>query len=142
MACITSLEQNRDRTWSGRSVKTGETRKFQTLDDYNQYTKSLEDQGRFCADAEKQYLPNYKPGKMTTPTGFLEFAPRDPETQSKYSAMDSKWEGVASSEAAIARGDYDLDAAEKNRADLRAKKPQPVFTNPQVAPTPANCSIQ
>jgi hypothetical protein len=70
----------------------------------------------------------------------LEFAPRDPEKQAKHSAMDSKWEGVASSEAAIARGDYDLDAAEKNRADLRATRPQPKFVNPQAAD--ANCSIQ
>jgi hypothetical protein len=44
--------------------------------------------------------------------------------------MSPAWEGVASSEAAIARGDYDLDMAEKNREDLRAKRPQPKLLMP------------
>ena len=139
MACITSLEQNLDQTWSGRATKTGETRKFQTLDDYNQYVKSLEIQGRYCADVEKRYQARYKPGSNTVLTGFMEFAPRDPAAQAKYSAMSDTWEGVKSSESAIARGDYDLDRAEKNREDLRAKKPQPKFQNPVAVET---CSIQ
>ena len=139
MACITSLEQNLDQTWVGRATKTGESRKFQTLADYEQYTKSLQDQGRYCAEVDKQYQPQYKPGTNTTPTGFLEFAPRNPTGQAKYSAMSDTWEGVKSSEAAIARGDYDLDMAEKNRADLRAKKPQPKFQNPEAV---ESCSIQ
>ena len=89
-----------------------------TLKDYTQYTKSLDAQN-------------------TTPTGFLEFSPRDPVSQSKYSAMSSSWEGVQSSEKAIARGDYDLDRAEKNRQDLRSK-------TPPSPPPPAEttCSIQ
>ena len=69
------------------------------------------------------------------PTGFLEFAPRDQPTQDKYSAMSSSWEGVKSSEAAIASGVYDLDMAEKNRQDLRSKAPAP-----KVEQT--SCSIQ
>jgi hypothetical protein len=53
--------------------------------------------------------------------------------------MSGTWEGVQSSEAAIARGDYDLDMAEKNREDLRAKKPQPKWQNPSPV---ESCSIQ
>lgn len=140
MACITSLEQNLDQSWVGRATKTGESRKFQTLEDYDQYVKSLEDQGRYCAGVDRRYQPQYKPGGNTTPTGFMEFAPRDPAKQSKYSAMSGTWEGVKSSEAAIARGDYDLDMAEKNREDLRAKKPQPTWQNP--SPVESSCGIQ
>lgn len=143
MACITDLDQNLDRTWSGRVVKTGEVKKFNTLEDYKRYTKSLEIQGTYCVEPEAKYTAAYKPGTNTTQTGFLEFQPRDPVAQSKYSAMSSGWEGVSSSESAIARGDYDLDMAEKNREDLRAKKPQPVLRMPETAPDASwNCSIQ
>lgn len=141
-ACITDLEQQLDRTWSGRAVKTGETKKFNTLDDYKRYTKSLESQGTYCADVEAKYMAQYTPGKNTTPSGFLEFQPRDPVAQAKYSAMSSSWEGIESSESAIARGDYDLDKAEKNRQDLRSKRPQPVLQMPQPVESTWNCSIQ
>lgn len=138
-ACITDLEQQLDRTWSGRAVKTGETKKFNTLNDYNQYVKSLEVQGTYCPPTEPKYTAASKPGRTTTPTGFLEFQPRDPVAQAKYSATSPTWEGIASSEAAIARGEYDLDMAEKNRQDLRSKRPQSVPAPPEPA---WNCAIQ
>ena len=138
-ACITDLEQQLDRSWVGRSIRTGQTRKFQTLDDYNRYVKSLETQGTYCPEVEAKYTQAYKPGTNTTPTGFLEFQQRDPVSQAKYSAMSPSWEGIESSEAAIARGVYDLDKAEKTRQDLRAKKPQPM---PQAPEPQWNCSIQ
>ena len=88
---------------------------------YQHYTQALETQSQ-------------------PPTGFMEFQPRDPVKQAKYSAMSATWEGEASSEAAVARGDYSLDSAEKNREDLRAKKPQPA---PPTETKPGwNCSIQ
>jgi hypothetical protein len=143
MACVTDLGQNLDRTWSGRMIKTGETKRFNTLDDYKRYTASLEAQGTYCPEIEAKYTQGYTPGKNTTPTGFLEFQPRDPIAQAKYSAMSSGWEGIESSEAAIARGDYDLDRAEKTRTDLRAKKAQPILSMPQMPQDSAwNCSIQ
>lgn len=74
---------------------------------------------------------------------FMEFKPRDPVAQAKYSAMSGKWEGIQSSEAAIARGDYDLDFASKQREDTKAKRPQPKLLMPGEAPAPAwNCTIQ
>ena len=136
------MEQQLDQSWSGRVVKTGETKKFTTLDDYNRYVKSLQTQGTYCPEVEAKYVDKYAPGKNTTATGFLEFRPRDPVAQSKYSAMSPTWEGIESSETAIARGDYDLDRAEKNRQDLRAKRPQPTFQLPQPPETSWNCSIQ
>lgn len=139
-ACIADLEQQEDRSWSGRGA-SGETKKFNTLNDYTQYTKSLERQGTYCPNVEARYTPEFAPGKNTTPTGFLEFQARDPAIQAKYSAMSATWEGIESSEAAIARGDYDLDRAEKNRQDLRSKQPPPA-TPPQPIESTWNCSIQ
>jgi hypothetical protein len=55
----------------------------------------------------------------TTRTGFLEFQPRDMGSQRKYDAMSPEWEGVESSDKAIAKGIYDLDKAEENRQELR-----------------------
>lgn len=56
---------------------------------------------------------------VTTPTGFMEFKPRDMETQKKYDAMSPSWEGVDSSMKAVERGVYSLDSAEATRQDLR-----------------------
>jgi hypothetical protein len=76
----------------------------------------------------------------TTPTGFLEFKPRDMETQTKYDAMSPSWQGVASSTAAVARGDYSLDSAETTRRELREQVKVPYVGKPQsiqVEATPA-----
>lgn len=76
---------------------------------------------------------------------FMEFKPRDPANQAKQSATSPSWEGVQSSEASIARGDYDLDFASKDRLkeDPKAKRPQPKLLMPGEGPAPAwNCSIQ
>ena len=67
-------------------------------------------------------------------TGFLEFKPRDPVAQAKYSAMSPTWEGVESSNKAIASGVYDLDQADKNRKQLRSgvkeeTLPRPISTS-------------
>jgi len=53
---------------------------------------------------------------QTPATGFKEFSPRDPDTQSKYDAMDSSWQGVESSDKAIASGVYALDYASDDRS--------------------------
>jgi hypothetical protein len=52
---------------------------------------------------------------VTTPTGFLEFKPRDMEIQKKYDAMSPSWEGVDSSMKAVEQGVYALDSAEATR---------------------------
>jgi hypothetical protein len=56
---------------------------------------------------------------VTTPTGFLEFKPRDMEIQKKYDAMSPNWEGVDSSMKAVDQGVYSLDSAEATRQELR-----------------------
>lgn len=56
---------------------------------------------------------------VTTPTGFMEFKPRDMEIQRKYDAMSPSWEGVDSSMKAVEQGVYALDSAEATRQELR-----------------------
>lgn len=141
MACITALEQNpKTGTWTGVSLRTGEPKTFTTLDDYRQYVKSLETQGTYCANIDPQYAVRTTEGQNTVLTGFLEFRPRDPVAQAKYSAMSPSWEGIESSEAAVARGEYSLDSAEKTRAELRGK-PSPLAA-PQPMESSWNCTIQ
>lgn len=72
---------------------------FQTLAQYDAYAKSIGCETK------------YPPGTTLVPTGFLEFAARDPVTQAKYDAMSPTWEGVKASEAAITAGAYNLDFA-------------------------------
>ena len=143
MACITALEDDPVRgVWVGTSVRTGEQKVFRSLDDYRQYVKSLEEQGTYCANVEPISNIRYTAGKETTPTGFLQFRPRDPVAQAKYDPFSKTWEGVQSSEKAVASGMYSLDSAETTRQELRAQYNVP--KNPLVPPKPEqkNCSIQ
>lgn len=78
----------------------------------------------------------------TTRTGFLEFKPRDMETQKKYDAMSPHWEGVDSSMKAVEQGVYSLDSAEKNRQDLRNKPIPAATTRPMIPTVSTSCSIQ
>lgn len=84
------------------------------LPDYENYLKALRGE-------KVGTIPNtmYNTKKNTTPTGFLQFKARDEVAQAKYDALSPAWEGVESSEKAIAQGYYDLDRAEKNRTELR-----------------------
>jgi hypothetical protein len=68
----------------------------------------------------------------TPATGFKQFAPRDPETQAKYDAMQSTWQGVESSDKAIADGLYKLDYA----SDDRSLRPKQTPVMPQPTPEP------
>jgi len=84
------------------------------LPDYENYLKALRGE-------KVGTIPNtmYNTKKNTTPTGFLQFKARDEVAQAKYDALSPAWEGVESSERAIAKGYYDLDRAEKNPQELR-----------------------
>ena len=79
----------------------------------------------------------------TPATGFKQFAPRDPETQAKYDAMQSTWQGVESSDKAIAAGLYKLDYASDDRS-MRPKQtptlPQP--TAPESKKEEGFCVVQ
>jgi len=99
------------------------------LSDYENYLKALRGEAAGT-------IPNtmYGTKRNTTPSGFKEFSPRDEAAQAKYDALSPAWEGIESSEAAIARGDYDLDRAEKTRAELRKSVPKPEAPAPPPAP--------
>lgn len=90
---------------------------------------------------EKSTPSPYYNAKSDQQTGFLEFKPRDMNVQKKYDAYSPYWEGEESSNKAIASGLYDLDKAEKNREDLRSKRPLPSKL-PQPTESSWNCIIQ
>jgi hypothetical protein len=78
---------------------------------------------------------------QTPATGFKEFSPRDPATQARYDAMQESWQGVESSDKAIASGVYKLDYA----SDDRSSKPNKPLIMPPTAPPPKNdwfCVVQ
>ena len=76
--------------------------------------------GDYLVATEKDVRPgsSYN-ATSTTPTGFMEFKPRDMDTQRKYDAMSPSWEGVDSSMKAVEQGVYSLDSAEATRQELR-----------------------
>jgi hypothetical protein len=76
-----------------------------TMDQYNEYNRSL--------------------AVHTPATGFKEFSPRDSNTQAKYDAMQDTWQGVESSDKAIAAGLYKLDYAADARGSKSNKPPPP-----------------
>lgn len=94
--------------------------------------------GEYLVALDKKSVPSTSyNAQSTTRSGFLEFKPRDMETQKKYDAMSPGWEGVESSMKAVERGEYSLDSAERNRAELR--KQQPVMPEPKSS---NKCVIQ
>jgi len=145
MACINYLNQNAETgKWVGVERSTGQTKTFDTLEDYKRYTASLEIRGTYCGDVTPNYAEFSKPGQNTTPTGFLEFRPRDAKTQAKYDALSKTWEGVDASNKAVADGLYSLDSAETTRKELRGQYKPAEFT-PRFQETPTQtktCSIQ
>jgi hypothetical protein len=76
--------------------------------------------GDYLVATQKQVRPSSSyNASVTTPTGFLEFKPRDMEIQKKYDAMSPAWEGVDSSMKAVEKGVYSLESAEAMRQELR-----------------------
>lgn len=70
-------------------------------------------------------LPQYTQYAATTAPSFKTFTPRDPATQAKYDAMSTSWEGVDSTNKAIARGDFKLDTVPTSRYTAPSNVPQP-----------------
>jgi hypothetical protein len=113
------------------------------LSDYENYLKALRGEATGT-------IPNtmYNTKRNTTPSGFKEFKPRDEVAQAKYDALSPAWEGIESSERAIAQGLYDLDRAEKTRAELRKTVPQLDFQKSGGLPPPhkkeesSSCVVQ
>ena len=89
--------------WVGKST-TGEVHRFRTLDDYKEYLKALEKNGRICANVSVPVATASKKREWTPPTGFLEFKPRNQYQQDMYSAMSSSWLGEEASSTAIDKG--------------------------------------
>lgn len=91
--------------------------------------------GDYLVAMEKDIRPSSSyNATSTTATGFMEFKPRDMVTQKRFDAMSPAWEGVDSSMKAVEQGLYSLDAAEKNRQELRNKS-IPVDTTRPIVPT-------
>jgi hypothetical protein len=84
------------------------------------------------ASSLNQYGDYTRALAVNTPaTGFKEFSPRDPVSQAKYDAMQPTWEGIESSDKAIAAGVYALDYA----SDDRSKKATQQLLPPKAAPS-------
>lgn len=136
MACLDELNQARDKTWIGIS-RSGEMQKFETLGDFKKYQDALG-----CRDIRPSVYVEPIATKNTTPTGFLEFKPRDSATQARFDAMSDQWEGVHASDAAVKQGLYIEDSAEP--ASIREKKPQSERAAPPPPPAKTNdlCVVQ
>ena len=94
----------------GKDSKTGQSRVFQTLNDYSQFLSNLEKRGTHCPDVS---VPDTRPAPfqkyIDTPTGFLEFKPDDPELQSRVDPMSAACQGHSASDKAIKQGLFRKD---------------------------------
>jgi len=133
MACLDELNQAPDQTWVGIS-RAGGMQKFETLGDFTKYQESLG-----CRPIRPAPYVKSVAGQNTTPTGFLEFKPRDSATQARFDAMSDHWEGVNASEAAVKQGKFKEDSDEP--VAVREKKSVPLQPLP---PKQTNdlCSVQ
>jgi hypothetical protein len=141
MACLDELNQSADKqTWIGISRASGDMKKFQSIPQFQEYQEALG-----CPPVRPSPYVESNAGKNPTPTGFLEFKPRDKVTQARFDATSDQWEGVKASEDAVKQGLFIEDSATLTTRDV---KPQPMMAPPQstrgAAPPPTNdvCSIQ
>lgn len=137
MACLDELNQSVDKqTWIGISRTSGDMKKFQSISQFQDYQQALG-----CPPVRPSPYVESNAGKNTTPTGFLEFKPRDAETQARFDATSSQWEGVKASDEAVKQGMFIEDSAQP--AASRERKPQQsVLPPPPPVPTNDVCSIQ
>jgi len=137
MACLDELNQAADKqTWIGISRATGDMKKFQSISQFQDYQQALG-----CSPVRPSPYVESNAGKNTTPTGFLEFKPRDAETQARFDATSDQWEGVKASDEAVKQGMFIEDSAQP--AASRERKPQQsVVPLPPPVPTNDVCSIQ
>ena len=135
MACLDELNQAADKqTWIGISRATGDMKKFQSISQFQDYQQALG-----CSPVRPSPYVESNAGKNTTPTGFLEFKPRDAETQARFDATSDQWEGVKASDEAVKQGLFVEDSATPT---TRERKPQQsVLPPPTPAPTNDVCSI-
>jgi hypothetical protein len=92
--------------WIGKST-TGEVRMFEALSDYKQYLNNLSKSGKVCPDVSVPIAPSgYEKSTSTPPSGFMEFLPRNPIEQSKYSAMSPYWLGQRETQKSLDKGKY------------------------------------
>jgi hypothetical protein len=127
MACVQTLKQAPDMTWTGTSAN-GQTITFNTLSEYRRFTQSL---------ANCPQVQPWSKAVDTQESGFGTLAPRDPGSQARFDAMSPSWEGVSSSDKAVVNGVYSLDSAAATRVQLRSATPAP-----PVVPTPTYCVVQ
>uniref|UniRef100_A0A6C0AJA5 Uncharacterized protein n=1 Tax=viral metagenome TaxID=1070528 RepID=A0A6C0AJA5_9ZZZZ len=138
MACLDELNQSADKqTWIGISRTSGDMKKFESISQFQDYQQALG-----CAPVRPSPYVESNAGKNTTPTGFLEFKPRDPDAQSRFDATSPQWEGVKASDEAVKSGMFIPDSAEP--AASRERKPQGSVLPQPPPPAPTNdvCSIQ
>jgi hypothetical protein len=123
----------------GKDAKTGLTKKFKTLDDYNRFMENMNNAGYVCPEVSIPPIAGTgnrgggggnQPGRIperTTRTvdpwiPFLEFKPKDSAQQSMYSAMSPTWQGHQAENQAIRNGLFRGDvAAFKRPTDDRQK---------------------
>jgi hypothetical protein len=137
MACLDELNQSVDKqTWIGISRTSGDMKKFQSISQFQDYQQALG-----CPPVRPSPYVESNAGKNTTPTGFLEFKPRDAETQARFDATSDQWEGVKASDEAVKQGLFIEDSAQPPTS--RERKPQQsVVPLPPPVPTNDVCSIQ
>jgi len=110
-------------------------KKFQSISQFQDYQQALG-----CSPVRPSPYIESNAGKNTTPTGFLEFKPRDAETQARFDATSDQWEGVKASDEAVKQGLFIEDSA--NLTTRERKPQQSVLPPPTPAPTNDVCSIQ
>lgn len=123
----------------GKDAKTGMTKRFKTLDDYNQFMKNMDNAGYVCPEVSIPPIagtgnrgggggtqPGAAPERQTRTTDpwipFLEFKPSNPVHQSMYSAMSPMWQGHQAENQAIRDGLFRKDVVYfKKPSDYRQK---------------------
>lgn len=100
----------------GKDSKTGQTKTFSSIPDYQQFLQNIEKAGHVCPDVSLPPITTARfvppdPLQSDPPTGFLEFKPSlATATHEKYDPMSPSWQGNAATNQALKEGIYKADA--------------------------------
>lgn len=117
--CFDTVRYDENRGVYVGKNKSGVEMSFSTIGEYDKYVQSMNALGSLCpvSTVSQRFhnIYNNKPDASIGETGFLEFKPRDPQTQLQYDATSPFWKGEKETAKATSSGIYNEDTVHMYR---------------------------